>query len=400
MKRMLISLGLLLCSTGLFCAADDASLQKLVQDGIEAIYDLDYGKAQKLFDQIKKDYPKSPVGYGMTAIRAWHELLFESRNLAIYKYGIPTPFDSSELKSKRPASKEASFLEANQALQKFSEDLLNKDPKDALALYFMGVSYENLATKMLTLEGDWLRAEGQASTAEDYHKKALNYNPNLVDAKTSSAVPDYVIGARNILQRFGAVLFFRRAGNKERGIEKLETVISKGTYRATDAMVVLALLETWRGDRKRAISLFKKVRDKHKRSFLCDISLAVGYEETKDFRSAVKIYQELLDNISSKAPGIQPGEIYYRMGKDYLQLHDSRVALEQLNKAVKEKQGDSETKPLAYYEMGCIYKSRNEKERAKECLSKALEFGGSLTLIEDQMEDARALLKDLAKDAR
>jgi tetratricopeptide (TPR) repeat protein len=392
MKQALVFLFFSLFCAGFLCAADDAFLREPVHQGIDAIYDLDYGKAQNIFDQIKKDHPENPVGYGMTAIRAWHELLFASRNLAIYKYGMPTPFDSSELKSKRSASfKETSFLEANKELRVVCDKILKEDSRNALALYFKGVSYENLSTKALTLDGDWRLAKRYADDAGDLHKDVLKYNPSLIDAKTSTAVPEYVVGSLNWLIRSFLMFFIR--GNKDGAIEKLQEVINKGIYRSTDARVVLALLEAWKGDRQRAISLFKSVREKHMRSFMCDISLAVAYEEAKDPRSAIKVYQDLLRDISSKAPGIQPGEIYFRIAKDYVKLHDNSLALEQFKKAVQEKQVDPETKPLAYYEMGRIYEDRKDKELAKDCYRKAVENAGSSALIKDEVDEAQKKLR-------
>jgi tetratricopeptide (TPR) repeat protein len=395
MKHTLVSLFLPLFCTTFLCSADDALLRGPAREGIEAIYDLDYGKAQKIFDQLKNDYPENPVGYGMTAIRAWHELLFASRNLAIYKYGMPTPFDSSELKSKRSVllkDKETSFVEANEKLKKVCDEILKEDSKNALALYFKGVSYENLSTKALTLDGKWQLARKYAEDAGDLHQDALKYNPNLIDAKTSTAVPEYVVGSLPWYERWPALLLGMK-GNRDRAIKKLQEVIEKGIYRSTDARVVLALLELEYGDRQRAISLFKSVQVKHPRSFMCDISLGVAYEEAKDWMSAIKVYRDLLRDISSKAPGIQPGEIYFRIAKDYVKLHDNSLALEQFQNAVREKQGDAETKPLAYYEMGHIYEDRKDKELAKDCYRKAVEYAGSSTLITVEIDDAKKKLR-------
>jgi tetratricopeptide (TPR) repeat protein len=394
MKRLPIYLLLLFLCTSLLCGGEDSFLREPVRDGINAIYNLDYDKAQKIFDKLKKDYPESPVGYGMTALRAWHELLFTSRNLAIYKYGMPTPIDSVQGESKRSVSaQETQFLDTNKALQDFCDQLLKKDPKDLLALYFKGVSYENMSTHALTVDRSLSRSRSYAQDAGKYHKQVLQLNRDLVDAKTSSAVPEYVVGTFNFFLRWPAVLWGMH-GDKKGATAKLREVTQKGIYRATDAKVVLALLEAWKGDPQVAISLLKDVRSAHPRSFLADIGLAAAYEEAgKDPKSAILIYQELLRDISSKAPGVQPGEIYFRIAKNYLTLHENSLALEQFQKAIQSRQGDVETKPLAYYEMARIYENRNEKESAKECYRQAVRYGGSLPLIEKEIEQAKKKIR-------
>jgi tetratricopeptide (TPR) repeat protein len=391
MKRLLFCLLFPFVCSG----AEDPFLREPVREGIHAIYDLDYAKAQKVFDQLKNDHPESPVGYGMTAIRAWHELLYASRNLAIYKYGIPTPFDDVDADSNRTVSlQEKQFLDANKALQEFCDKLLKKNPQDALALYFKGVSYENLSTQELTLNGRLMRSSNYATEAAKWHEQALRLNPNLVDAKTSSAVPEYVVSTLNWTYRWIAKWFSGMHGDKKGATAKLQDVAQRGIYRATDAKVVLALLEAWKGDPQRAISLFQDVRSAHPRSYMCDISLAVAYEEAgKNPKSAIQVYQDLLRDRDSKAPGIQEAEIYYRIGKNYVNLRDNSLALEQFRKAVQTNQGNAETKPLAYLEMARIHESRKDKDLAREFYTQAVRSGGSLPLIKKEIEQARKKIR-------
>ena len=387
--KLLLSL---LCS--LFCAnvlygAEDPFLREPVTEGIKAIYDLEYGKAQRIFDQLKKDHPDSPVGYGMTAIRAWHELLFSARNMAIYKYGIPTPFDDVEpQRNKSTSAIEKTFTDANKQLEDFCDTLLKKNPQNPLALYFKGVVYENLSTQALTLTRSKSQALDHAKEAGKIHRHLLELDPNFFDAKTSTAVPEYVIGSNILLKFFSIFLGVR--GDKKGAIAKLEEVGKKGIYRATDAKVVLALLEAWKGDPKRAITLFESMRSAHPRNFMYDISLAIAYEEAaRDSKSAIRVYQGLLRDLPSKAPGIQPGEIHLRIAKNYMILGDSTQAFEQFQQAAQTSQADPETKPLAFYGMAGIYEDRKDKANAKKYYRLVAEYTGPTALIQDEIKRAK-----------
>jgi tetratricopeptide (TPR) repeat protein len=95
----------------------------------------------------------------------------------------------------------------------------------------------------------------------------------------------------------------------------------------------------------------------------------------------------------SKAPGIHPGEVYFRIAKDYFSLHYYSLALEQFQRAIQETQGDAETRPLAYCQMGMIYENRNDKAKAKDCYRQAVKYGGSNPLIEKEIAQARKKLQ-------
>ena len=56
MKRLLPPLIFLLIYPCLLHSAEDPALLKRVEEGINAIYDLRYDDAQKIFDQLTKDY--------------------------------------------------------------------------------------------------------------------------------------------------------------------------------------------------------------------------------------------------------------------------------------------------------------------------------------------------------
>ena len=388
MKLLLSVLCPLFCANLLY-GAEDPLLRVPVGEGIKAIYDLEYEKAQKIFDQLKKDHPDNPVGYGMTAIRAWHELLFSARNMAIYKYGIPTPFDSIEpQRSESISAIEKTFVEANRQLESFCDRLLKKNPQDPLALYFKGVSYENLSTQALTLDRRYSQTLSYAKTAGKIHKQLLALDPGFVDAKTSTAVPEYAVGSYWALRFLSPFLGVR--GDRKGAIAKLTEVAEKGIYRATDAKVVMALLEAWKGDPKRAVTLFESMRSAHPRNFMYDISLAIAYEEAaKDSKSAIRVYQDLLRDLPSKAPGIQPGEIHLRIAKNYLILGDNTQAMEQFQQAAQTSQAEAETKPLAFFHMACIYEDAKDKAKAKEYYRRVAEYAGPTALIQDEIKKAK-----------
>jgi len=108
----------------------------------------------------------------------------------------------------------------------------------------------------------------------------------------------------------GSSFFFahhRVGGDKKGALAKLEDVSAKGVFRATDAKVVMALLEAVEGRPQRAISLFHSMRKSHPRNFMYDISLALGVSGSrKGSKSAIRVYEELFERLPNRSPGIQP----------------------------------------------------------------------------------------------
>ncbi len=392
MTHLIVSLLFFIFCTNPIYGEEISLHEERTKMGLNAMYELDYAKAWEIFEQLKTDFPESPVGYGMIAITAWNELLFKSRNLAVFQYGMPTPFDSTQLPPELIPPEQQHFLLANKTLQDVCEKLIEKNPRDALALYFKGMSYMNLAGQDMTIYRRRSQATNLAKTAGKIHKETLKLMPSLVDAKFSTAIPEYVVGTLPLGIRWLALLIGIK-GNKTGAIEKLQEVADKGLYRALDAQVMLAILEAWKGDPQHAISVYSHLRKIYPRNFLLDVSLAVAYEEAaKDSKSSIQVYQELLRDLPSKAPGIHPGEIHFRIGKNYVKLRDYSLALEQFQKALDSSQGDIETKPLIYYNMALIYEERGEKSQARDCYERVLEFSEPNKLIEKEIESARKKL--------
>ena len=195
--------------------AEEPSRRELVRKGVELVYNLDYAGGQKIFDQLKREDPESPVGYGMTVLNTWHQALFASRNLAVYEYGVPTPIGRPVPASLSATPEVKRFQEANEALQNICEKLLEKNPRDALALYFKSMSYENLTLQAMTYDRNWMRTRGYAKEADRLSREALSLDPGLIDAETSSATIEYVVGSLGVFARTFVRLFFGMKGDRE-----------------------------------------------------------------------------------------------------------------------------------------------------------------------------------------
>jgi outer membrane protein assembly factor BamD (BamD/ComL family) len=78
-------LTLLLCAP-LVCAqtspwlteAEQTRFEELRRSGLDALYNIDYDKANRDFKEIVRLYPNHPGGYQLLAARLWIKTLYES----------------------------------------------------------------------------------------------------------------------------------------------------------------------------------------------------------------------------------------------------------------------------------------------------------------------------------
>jgi len=367
---------------------------QLILDGQEAIYHLQYGQARDIFEKAKSQYPDSPVGYGMLSILAWNELLFESSNFALDEYSTPSPFVKA--RSRRPIENQVRrFREANEALRVKCEQLLERNPDDARALYFQGLVYENLAAEAIVISRNQRPAYSYGKRAKKIHERVLELDKKLVDAQVSLAARDYA--ARNLPWKWALLAFILGiGGDEESAFRGLQQVAQQGEYRRYDAVLILGLMKAWKGERKysaEAIELFQGLRKKFPENFLLDLNLAAIYEKDNP-KAALQLYEELLRVLPSKAPGLMAGEVRFRIGRNQFRLRNYSQALDAFAQALASPRREKETEPLCEYYRGLIHEAQGDQSRAIESFRAALRHR-PLEAIAAELQDADRRLAKL-----
>ncbi len=371
-----------------------SGLDRRIREGQDALYRLDYAQAENIFKQLIEENPNSPVGYGMLSIATWNQLLFAASNLALDDYASPTPFTKGRT-YKNITQETRRFREANDNLLALCEKLLENNPQDALALYFEGLAYENLAAEAIVITKSRATAFNYGRKANSVHKKVLELDPDLIDAQVSVAGNEFAKATLPWSIKWLAFLVGIR-GDKEQAFDRLERVAQKGKYRQLDAQVLLAVLHSWKGDPLKPVAIFQDLREKYPQNFLFDINLAATHQfNLEDAESALGIYQQLLKSLSSKAPGLLAGEVYLRIGLAYLQLGQHSLALEAFTQVLNEPTGEMETTPLAYFHMAQIHQQRGERDQAIEYYQQVLEDSVPQNTLKETLKEARRSLNRL-----
>jgi len=386
----------LLLTPGLWGTVDalckDAEVPELVSETQDALYRLDFERAEAACDQLISQSPEDPTGYALLSIVRWSQLLQAARNITLDEYSTPTPLTKG--KTYKPIAKESqAFHQITDKLLDLCQRLLELDPDNILAQYFEGVAYENLSSEQLGILKKMRPGIGLGKKAVVIHRRVLKEDPSFVDADLSVATSEFASATLPWTLKWIAFLLGYR-GNKEEALQKLENVAKNGVYRRLDAQVVLALLEAWKGDPNRAVQIFTRLTEQYPENYPIQINLAAILEDRlENPKAALSVYNDLLENEGARERGLKRGEIHYRIGRTYYRLREYSKALEAFGLAVESEVSEKETIPLSYYYMALINEEQGDRQQAIDNYRQVLRYCGPKEVLKNELKKARKEVK-------
>ena len=219
---------------------ESSRLEELRRSGVEALYNLDYEKARKDFNEIVRLYPDHPAGPQLLAARVWIKTLYESRRLQASLYSSESFYSQGD--DKVDPKIVAEFRGLTREAKKLADARLKKNPKDIEALDFLGAIAGLKASFEEAVERRHFAALRDGSEAVDRHRDVLKLNPSCIDAELTIGLHDYVVGSLPLPVRLLAGIAGTR-GSKKRGWQRWSASQSK-EMDADDAKSLLILLYT------------------------------------------------------------------------------------------------------------------------------------------------------------
>lgn len=270
---------ILLNSTLAFGQAKDAivaptessRLEELRRSGVEALYNLDYEKARKDFNEIVRLYPDHPAGPQLLAARVWVKTLYESRRLQASLYSSASFYSQGD--DKVDPKIVAEFRSLTREAKKLADARIKKNPKDIEALDFLGATAGLKASFEEAVERRHFAALRDGSEAVDRHRDLLKLDPSCIDAELTIGLHDYVVGSLPLPVRLLAGIAGTR-GSKKRGLATLERVARQGNWTRDDAKSLLILLYTREKRFKDVLALSRDLSLKYPRNYLFRLEAA------------------------------------------------------------------------------------------------------------------------------
>src|SRR5215204_5110357 len=276
--------------------SERARFEELRRSGLDALYNIDYDKAERDFKEIVKLVPTHPGGYQLLAARVWIKTLYESRRLQASLYSSESFYSNGDDKVDPKIVTE--FRNLTREAKRLAEAKLKQDPKNVEALDFLANTEGLKAAFEEAVERRHLAALRDGNDAVDHHREVLKLDPKYIDAQITIGLYEYVVGSLPLpIKIVAGATGFR--GSKKRGLAMLEQVAKEGHWAQDDAKTVLVLL--YRREKRFAdvLKLTRELSAKYPRNYLLRletadalVSLAGVKRKEKDVAGAVQAEKE------------------------------------------------------------------------------------------------------------
>lgn len=251
--------------------AERARFEELRRSGLDALYNIDYDKAERDFKEIVKLIPNHPGGYQLLAARVWIKTLYESRRLQGSLYSSETFYTSGDDKVDPKIVTE--FRNFTREAKRLAEAKLKQDPKNIEARDFLANTEGLKAAFEEAVERRHFAALRDGNDAVNHHREVLKLDPKYIDAQITIGLYEYTVGSLPLgIKILAGVTGFR--GSKKRGLALLEQVAKEGRWAQDDAKTVLILL--YRREKRFAdvLKLARELSAKYPRNYLLRLETA------------------------------------------------------------------------------------------------------------------------------
>jgi tetratricopeptide (TPR) repeat protein len=275
---------------------DQVQVDALRRSGIEALYNLDYDKAQKDFKEIAQRFPNHPAGYQLQAAGLWAKTLYASRRLQGSLYSSESFYSTGDDKVDPKIVNE--FRSLTREAKRLSEAKLKQDPKNIDALNFFAATEGLKAAFEEAVERRHYAALKDGNDAVNSHREVLKLDPTYVDAQLTIGLYEYVVGSLPLpIKLVAGIGGFR--GSKKRGLTLLEQVASEGKWSKDDAKTLLMLLYTREKRFADVVKITRELSEKYPRNYLYRletadalVSLAAQKRKANDATGAAQAEKE------------------------------------------------------------------------------------------------------------
>ena len=218
-----------------FCA--DESLE----DAITRMYDFNFPASHQVLDRYIAAHPEQPLPY---AFRASAYLFYEMDRMGILESEFLTSDDKiSEKKKKVDPDPETRgrFLQAITDAESRANAVLKTNPNDRDALFSMCVAQGVSTDYMAFVEKRQISSLSVAKKSNQYAQRLLRLDPKFYDAYLTAGVSEYMVGSLPFFVRW-FVHFDNVDGNKQKGVERLETVSREGHFFRPFSKILLGII--------------------------------------------------------------------------------------------------------------------------------------------------------------
>ncbi len=356
---------------GLVCGISMASVKPedpTNNPGFIHFYNNEFDEAIAYFEQQVKAHPDDADEYNHLAQSILYREMLRDGALESQLVSGNNPF-LRRSKMEMTAQEKQRFADCISQSLSLSQARLQKDPKDVLALYSLGVAHGLRANYLFLVEKAWMDSLHEMIAARKANQEIVRIDPDFVDARLMLGLNQYVVGCLPFYMRaIGSIGGFH--GDKQGGIRQLELVRKNGIMNRYDAEVLLAVIYRREHRSEDAVPLLRDLAQRFPHNYLFRFEQVQMYSDLGDKQSALKVLADIDSLRREGAPGygnLPPEKLEYLKGNLLFWYGDLDVALSDLKQVTrKADELDLNTAVLAWLRLGQVYDLRGNRQQAVE----------------------------------
>lgn len=211
----------------------------ILDSGFRDLYKLDFQDARARFHDYQREQPADPLGKAAEAATYLYEQ-FNEKGVLTSEFFLDDSKFLGGIDGPVAHNHNAAFLDANAAARAAARQRLKSNPHDAEALLAVTMADGMESNYDEIIERKQLTALSLMRQAEDEAKTLLAVDPSANDAYVALGTSNYVIGClpgyKKMFLWFGGI-----HGDKDHGMQELQTAADQGHYLRPFAKILLAL---------------------------------------------------------------------------------------------------------------------------------------------------------------
>ena len=327
-------------------AAETDEIYQKILTGQDALYRGQFDVALKLFNALIQDYPEDPKGYFFLALT----------------YRWLTRIDPGSTTYQRQFEKAAAKSIV------VAKALLKKDQNHVEAILYLAASYGYRAEYYNFLKHNWSKAYDNGVKMREYLEKAKKFSQTMIDVQLGFGLYNYYAYLYRKKIGWWRFLLSLPEGDREKGLELLETVRQKGLYAKVEAWYFLIdIYKESREERKKATVLCEELHRTYPHHPFFHTLLAGIYHKNRDWKNSIRTARDILVQAQSNVYYtdylvyqakylIAEGSFFMGQYEEALLIFDEIIA--------SQPQYPSYLLPWSHLRRGTIYNLIGQKEKA------------------------------------
>lgn len=290
----------------------DAELQDLSDEALSLLYNMQFSRADSIFDRIESRYPTHPIGPFLKSLTLWWKIL---PNLSVHDTSLDKAFHSQM-----------------EEVIKRSDRLLKRKEYAFDAIFFKTAAH-GFRGRLQSDRENWFRAAQEGKSAMEHIFEIAEKDPQNADLLFGIGVYEYF--AEAIPDRYPVVrplMFFFPDGNKARGLKQLELAARHGRFVSTEAAYFLLQIYTsFEPEYDKSVEFVTLLRERYPQNALFHVMEGRVYFRWGQWDKAKAIFTDVVSNHAKKKTGYANplvSQAHYYLGRqDMLNGNDASAAV-------------------------------------------------------------------------